>query len=101
MRDKEPVVRLVPAGEPVPTRQFGALAGKVAVTNAFFETCEIVRQGFAALPISLEHAQVAGALSGTHRDPLNRMLIAQAREKKMALVSNEQLFDAFGVVRIW
>ncbi len=62
---------------------------------------EIVRQGFSALPISLEHAQVAGALSGDHRDPFDRMLIAQAREEKMALVSNEQLFDSFGVVRIW
>lgn len=37
LRNKEPVVRLVPAGEPVPTRQFGALAGKVVVTEAFFE----------------------------------------------------------------
>ncbi len=62
---------------------------------------EIVRQGFVALPISLEHAQVAGALSGAYRDPFDRMLIAQAREEKMALVSNEQLFDAFGISRIW
>ena len=62
---------------------------------------EILRQGFAALPISLAHAQVAGALSGAHRDPFDRMLIAQAREEKMAIVSNEQLFDDFGVVRIW
>lgn len=37
MRDKEPVVRLVPAGDPAPSRKFGALAGKVAVTEAFFE----------------------------------------------------------------
>ncbi len=62
---------------------------------------EILRQGFAALPISLEHAQVAGALSGAHRDPFDRMLIAQAREEKMAIVSNEEIFDDFGVVRIW
>ncbi len=37
LRDKEPVVRLVAVGEPVPTRQFGALSGKVAVTDSFFE----------------------------------------------------------------
>jgi antitoxin (DNA-binding transcriptional repressor) of toxin-antitoxin stability system len=37
MRDREPVVRLVAIGDPVPVRKFGALAGKVAVTDAFFE----------------------------------------------------------------
>jgi prevent-host-death family protein len=37
MRDQEPAVRLVPVGEPAPKRQFGALAGKVSVTPAFFE----------------------------------------------------------------
>ncbi len=74
-----------------------ATAGPLAVDFAR----EIYRQGFTALPISLEHAQVAGALSGVHRDPFDRMLIAQAREEKMALVSNEELFDAFDVVRVW
>ena len=37
MRGAEPAVRLILAGEPVPKRQFGALAGKVTVTPAFFE----------------------------------------------------------------
>ena len=37
MRDREAAVRLVPVGEPVPTRRFGALAGKVSVTAAFFD----------------------------------------------------------------
>ena len=62
---------------------------------------ELRRQGFAPLPISIEHGQVAGALIGAHRDPFDRMLVAQAHEEKMALVSNESLFDAFGVTRVW
>ena len=37
MRGKEPAVRLVPANVPAPKRVFGALAGKVVVTAAFFE----------------------------------------------------------------
>lgn len=37
MRDTVPVVRLVPVAQPVPVRTFGALAGKVRVTAAFFE----------------------------------------------------------------
>lgn len=62
---------------------------------------EIQRQGFVPLPIGLGHAQVAGSLAGEHRDPFDRMLIAQAREEKMALVSIERLFDAYGVRRVW
>ncbi|MEY4608131.1 MAG: hypothetical protein RL625_348 [Gemmatimonadota bacterium] len=62
---------------------------------------EVRRQGFTPLPISLEHAQVAGALPNDHRDPFDRMLVAQAREEKLALVSNETVFDRFGVTRVW
>ncbi|MCC7274708.1 MAG: type II toxin-antitoxin system prevent-host-death family antitoxin [Alphaproteobacteria bacterium] len=36
-----------------------------------------------------------------HRDPFDRMLIAQALIDDMTLVSNERLFDGFGVRRIW
>ena len=62
---------------------------------------EIRLQGFSSLPITLSHGQVAGALEGAHRDPFDRMLIAQAQEEKMAIVSNETLFDEFRVHRIW
>ncbi|MEO6445680.1 MAG: type II toxin-antitoxin system VapC family toxin [Gemmatimonadaceae bacterium] len=72
-------------------------AGPLAVDFAR----EVRQQGFSELPITLAHAQVAGALPGEHRDPFDRMLVAQAREEKMALVSNEAVFDAFGVERIW
>ena len=61
----------------------------------------IVAQGFLELPISLRHGQIAGALPGPHRDPFDRMLIAQAMAENLALVSNEQPFDAYGVARVW
>ncbi len=72
-------------------------AGPLAVDFAR----EVRQQGFVPLAISLEHAQVAGALVGNHRDPFDRMLIAQAREEKMALVSNDAVFDEFDVQRVW
>ncbi len=62
---------------------------------------ETRQQGFSELPISLDHAQVAGSLPGEHRDPFDRMLVAQAREEKMALVSSDEVFDGFGVERVW
>ena len=79
--------------------RIGKLAGAGPLAVDFAR--EIRQQKFLALPISLEHAQVAGALPGEHRDPFDRMLVAQAREEKMALISNDRMFDAFGVQRIW
>lgn len=57
--------------------------------------------GFSELPISVEHAQRAGLLPGEHKDPFDRMLIAQAQTEGMQFVSNEELFDAYRVPRIW
>lgn len=61
----------------------------------------IADQGFIGLPISLRHGQTAGTLPGPHRDPFDRMLIAQAMLDDLVLVSNEQSFDAYGVRRLW
>jgi PIN domain nuclease of toxin-antitoxin system len=61
----------------------------------------IATQGFIELPISARHGQGAGALPGPHRDPFDRMLIVQAMIEDMLLVSNEQVFDAYGVRRLW
>lgn len=61
----------------------------------------ILEQGFVALPISIMHGQTAGALPGPHRDPFDRMLIAQAMLEKLALITNERVFDSYGVVRLW
>ncbi len=61
----------------------------------------LASQGFVGLPISFKHGQAAGALPGPHNDPFDRMLIAQAMLDEMALVSNEQRFDAYGVRRLW
>lgn len=61
----------------------------------------IADQGFLPLPISARHGQAAGSLPGPHKDPFDRMLIAQAMLDDMLLVSNEQTFDVYGVRRLW
>jgi PIN domain nuclease of toxin-antitoxin system len=69
---------------------------------AVVELAEVVEaQGFVALPISFAHGRMAGALTGPHKDPFDRMLVAQAMADGMVLVSNEQRFDAYGVRRLW
>ena len=61
----------------------------------------IALQGFSQLPITVEHGNRAGSLAGPHRDPFDRILIAQAMTEDLALVSNETLFDRYGVRRLW
>lgn len=53
------------------------------------------------LPIAFADGDLAGALVGTHRDPFDRMLIAQSLNHELSLVSNETVFDEFGVTRVW
>ena len=57
--------------------------------------------GFSDLAIQVEHAQRAGLLPGSHRDPFDRMLIAQAQAENMPIISNERAFDAYHIRRIW
>lgn len=79
--------------------RIGKLPGAVAVAN---DVMACVRsQQFTDLAITVEHAQRAGALPGHHRDPFDRMLIAQALALDVPIVSNEVLFESYGVRRIW
>jgi PIN domain nuclease of toxin-antitoxin system len=59
------------------------------------------REGLEPLAISAEHAIRAGLLTGAHKDPFDRMLIAQAQAEGLPIVSNELVFDEYGVRRIW
>jgi PIN domain nuclease of toxin-antitoxin system len=61
----------------------------------------VMSQGFAPLPITIRHAERAGGLPIEHRDPFDRMLIAQALLEDLLLVSNDAVFDAAGVCRYW
>jgi PIN domain nuclease of toxin-antitoxin system len=77
--------------------------GKLPEAEPFvLSLCESVeKQGFKELGVTLNHGQRAGLLAGEHRDPFDRILIAQAQAENLLLVSNEKLFDGFGVQRLW
>lgn len=61
----------------------------------------IASQGFTELGISVRHARLAGEMGIDHKDPFDRLLIAQALSEDLALVSNETRFDEFAVTRVW
>lgn len=61
----------------------------------------IEREGFQLLAISGEHGIRAGLLPGPHKNPFDRILIAQAQAENIPIISNETSFDSYGVRRLW
>ena len=62
---------------------------------------EIARNNFELLPISLEHATAVETLPLHHRDPFDRLLIAQAMVDGLQIVGADGAFDQYSVVRLW
>ena len=59
------------------------------------------RSRFTSLAITHAHARLAGSLDGEHRDPFDRMLLAQARQEDLAIVSGDPVFRALGASVVW
>jgi PIN domain nuclease of toxin-antitoxin system len=59
------------------------------------------REGFDCLSMAISHAVRAGELPGYHKDPFDRMLIAQSHIESMAIIGKDKIFDQYGVNRIW
>jgi PIN domain nuclease of toxin-antitoxin system len=57
----------------------------------------IEAEGFTPLPITLFHGQQAGHLPPLHRDPFDRMLIAQASAEGLVLVTNDEQIVRYGI----
>lgn len=79
--------------------RIGKLPGAALLAQNFEEI--IAEQGFGKLPISVHHARLAGEMNIAHKDPFDRLLIAQAQVEDLVLVSNEALFDGFAIKRLW
>jgi PIN domain nuclease of toxin-antitoxin system len=62
---------------------------------------EIARNNFQLLPISLGHVTMVEGLVAHHRDPFDRLLVAQAMTESLPLVSADGIFDQYGVNRLW
>jgi PIN domain nuclease of toxin-antitoxin system len=56
---------------------------------------------FDELPITFGHASTVTALSPHHRDPFDRMLIAQAMAEHLTIVTHDRRFEPYGIPIIW
>ena len=79
--------------------RLGKLPGAVDVAADIAGS--MAAQKFSALDITILHAQRAGRLPGEHRDPFDRMLAAQAQIEDLPIVSDDRVFDGYGVSRVW
>jgi PIN domain nuclease of toxin-antitoxin system len=77
--------------------------GKLTLTKPYREwmTQVLVDLDAALLPITVEYADVQSRLPTHHRDPFDRLLIAQASVGRFPIVSHDAELDAYGVTRIW
>jgi PIN domain nuclease of toxin-antitoxin system len=75
------------------------LPGAAAVVPHFDD---LLRQEFfESLPITAAHATRAGLLPGPHKDPFDRMLVAQSQAENLPIVSSDVIFDTYKVRRLW
>jgi PIN domain nuclease of toxin-antitoxin system len=53
------------------------------------------------LPVTVEYAERQSVLPPHHKDPFDRLMIAQALVDGIAIVSADMAFDSYGITRIW
>ena len=73
--------------------------GKLDVSQEFASL--LLGAGAQPLPISIDHAAATERLPWRHRDPFDRLLVAQAQTEAAALVSGDEAMRAYGVTIIW
>jgi PIN domain nuclease of toxin-antitoxin system len=59
------------------------------------------QSGIRLLPITLAHLELIETLPFHHKDPFDRLLIAQIQTENLAIVSIDAAFDSYGVKRLW
>jgi PIN domain nuclease of toxin-antitoxin system len=76
---------------------------RLTLTQPFatFIPDQLAKSAFEVLPITVEHLALVTALPLYHRDPFDRLLVAQAIVEQMPIVSTDNKLDAYNVKRIW
>jgi PIN domain nuclease of toxin-antitoxin system len=77
--------------------------GKYELARPYGEFLEhaVEDQGIRLLPVLPAHAVVVSSLPFHHRDPFDRLMVAQALVEGVAMVSDDAALDAYGIRRLW
>lgn len=77
--------------------------GKYALPEPFdvFMLRELVENEFRILPIEIRHTALLTTLPEHHKDPFDRLLIAQSLAEGIPIVSADITLDSYGVTRLW
>jgi PIN domain nuclease of toxin-antitoxin system len=97
--DNISLVSAVSAWEIATKVRLGRLPAAAVLVRNF--VADLTRERIEILAVGAEHGIRAGSLPGPHQDPFDRMLIAQALAENVPLVSNDKVFDNYGVKRLW
>lgn len=93
------LVSAVSAWEIATKVRLGRLSAAADLVQDF--AFDIEDQKMKILVITADHAIRAGSLPGPHKDPFDRMLIAQAIAENVPIISNDKALDGYGAQRLW
>ena len=88
-------VSAVSAWEIAIKASLGKMTARASVADALED------YGFLELPVRAVHADVLRSLPALHRDPFDRMLVAQASSENLAIVSRDAVLSAYKVPVVW
>lgn len=75
---------------------------KFRFTKGFKQFVEMIDEnGFDILPISFEHALIVSTLEFIHRDPFDRLLIAQSQKENLTIVTRDENIKKYSIQTIW
>ena len=98
-RGNEVYVSPLSAMEIANKHRIGKLPGVEGVLASYDDALNA--DGFVALPLTSEHALLAGSIPAEPRDPFDCMLAGQAIVEKLTIVSPDTAFDTLGARRLW
>ena len=77
--------------------------GKLALPNPVgpYLTAKLAANGVSVLPVTLDHVLRIEGMDLHHRDPFDRILIAQSLQEKLPIVTADPVFDRYSVQLIW
>jgi PIN domain nuclease of toxin-antitoxin system len=98
-KENDPLVSAVSAWEIATKFRLGRLPAAADLVQNFIS--DVADRRLEILPITADHGLRAGSLPGPHKEPFDRVLIAQALMEDVPIVSNDRAFDEYGVRRLW